>query len=201
MKTFGTPGYRVANGELAFTAGVALNRIGLSDGEAFLVLSNAELAEIATERRSGARPDAERADPRAPATSRDGEEPPRHSKAKPAGRSSSTARSPPGGFSTRHSRSSSSRDRAVTAAGGPAAEWLVETLEAGGENGRTIAELGIGTNPGATITVQSSKTKGEPMALAWTSTLRAASQPATSAERSRLGRDDGAHLLREKEAV
>jgi leucyl aminopeptidase (aminopeptidase T) len=29
---------------------------------------------------------------------------------------------------------------------------LLETLEAGGENGRTIAELGIGTNPGATIT-------------------------------------------------
>jgi len=29
---------------------------------------------------------------------------------------------------------------------------LLETLDAGGENGRTIAELGIGTNPGATIT-------------------------------------------------
>lgn len=42
--------------------------------------------------------------------------------------------------------------RAVTAAGGAAADWLLETLEAGGENGRTIAELGIGTNPGATIT-------------------------------------------------
>jgi aminopeptidase len=41
---------------------------------------------------------------------------------------------------------------AVTAAGGAAAEWLVGTLDAGGENGRTIAELGIGTNPGATIT-------------------------------------------------
>lgn len=44
------------------------------------------------------------------------------------------------------------RGRAVTTAGGPAAEWLLETLDAGGENGRTIAELGIGTNPGATIT-------------------------------------------------
>jgi leucyl aminopeptidase (aminopeptidase T) len=29
---------------------------------------------------------------------------------------------------------------------------LLGTLDAGGENGRTIAELGIGTNPGATIT-------------------------------------------------
>jgi leucyl aminopeptidase (aminopeptidase T) len=29
---------------------------------------------------------------------------------------------------------------------------LLKTLQAGGENGRTIAELGIGTNPGATIT-------------------------------------------------
>ena len=42
--------------------------------------------------------------------------------------------------------------RAVAVAGGAAAEWLVETLDAGGERGRTIAELGIGTNPGATIT-------------------------------------------------
>lgn len=41
--------------------------------------------------------------------------------------------------------------RAVTAEGGAAAEWLLETLEAGGPNGRTIAELGIGTNPRATI--------------------------------------------------
>jgi leucyl aminopeptidase (aminopeptidase T) len=42
--------------------------------------------------------------------------------------------------------------RAVGAAGDRAAGWLLETLDAGGENGRTIAELGIGTNPGATIT-------------------------------------------------
>lgn len=44
------------------------------------------------------------------------------------------------------------RGRAVTAAGGAAAEWLLETLDAGGDKGRTIAELGIGTNPVATIT-------------------------------------------------
>ena len=42
--------------------------------------------------------------------------------------------------------------RAITATGGAAAGWLLKTLQAGGENGRTIAELGIGTNPGATIT-------------------------------------------------
>jgi leucyl aminopeptidase (aminopeptidase T) len=41
--------------------------------------------------------------------------------------------------------------RAVIARGGSAAEWLLETLEAGGANGRTLGELGIGTNPGATI--------------------------------------------------
>jgi leucyl aminopeptidase (aminopeptidase T) len=44
------------------------------------------------------------------------------------------------------------RGRLRTAAGGAAADWLVETLDAGGPNGRTIAELGIGTNPNATIT-------------------------------------------------
>lgn len=42
--------------------------------------------------------------------------------------------------------------RAVSIEGGPAADWLVETLDAGGANGRVIAEFGIGTNPGATIT-------------------------------------------------
>lgn len=42
--------------------------------------------------------------------------------------------------------------RAVSTEGGGAAEWLAETLDAGGANGRVIAELGIGTNPGAKIT-------------------------------------------------
>jgi leucyl aminopeptidase (aminopeptidase T) len=32
---------------------------------------------------------------------------------------------------------------------GEAADWLLETLDDGGEHGRSIAELGIGTNPGA----------------------------------------------------
>ena len=31
------------------------------------------------------------------------------------------------------------------------ADWLLETLDSGGENGRFVAELGIGTNPAATI--------------------------------------------------
>jgi leucyl aminopeptidase (aminopeptidase T) len=42
--------------------------------------------------------------------------------------------------------------RAVSIEGGAAAAWLAETLDAGGATGRVIAELGIGTNPGATIT-------------------------------------------------
>lgn len=42
--------------------------------------------------------------------------------------------------------------RAVSIEGGGAADWLTETLDAGGATGRVIAELGIGTNPGATIT-------------------------------------------------
>jgi aminopeptidase len=42
--------------------------------------------------------------------------------------------------------------RAHAATGGEAAAWLLATLDAGGENGRVIAELGIGTNPAATIT-------------------------------------------------
>jgi leucyl aminopeptidase (aminopeptidase T) len=37
-------------------------------------------------------------------------------------------------------------------ASGPAAGWLVATLDAGGPGGRSIAELGIGTNPAATLT-------------------------------------------------
>jgi leucyl aminopeptidase (aminopeptidase T) len=40
--------------------------------------------------------------------------------------------------------------RAV-AADGEAAEWLLSTLDAGGEHGRSIAEIGIGTNPGAAL--------------------------------------------------
>lgn len=40
----------------------------------------------------------------------------------------------------------------LVAAEGAAAAWLLETLDAGGETGRTIAELGIGTNPAARIT-------------------------------------------------
>jgi leucyl aminopeptidase (aminopeptidase T) len=42
--------------------------------------------------------------------------------------------------------------RLRSAIGGAAANWLLETLDAGGPNGRTIAELGIGTNPNAHIT-------------------------------------------------
>jgi leucyl aminopeptidase (aminopeptidase T) len=41
--------------------------------------------------------------------------------------------------------------RAVSAHGGAAARWLLETLDAGGPNGRVLAELGIGTNPRATV--------------------------------------------------
>jgi leucyl aminopeptidase (aminopeptidase T) len=43
------------------------------------------------------------------------------------------------------------RGRAVDA-DTDAGEWLLETLDAGGEHGRSIAELGIGTNPAATLT-------------------------------------------------
>jgi leucyl aminopeptidase (aminopeptidase T) len=42
--------------------------------------------------------------------------------------------------------------RMVSAEGGEAAEWLTATLDAGGEHGRSIAELGIGTNPSARLT-------------------------------------------------
>jgi leucyl aminopeptidase (aminopeptidase T) len=42
--------------------------------------------------------------------------------------------------------------RAREISGGEAAAWLARTLDAGGVTGRTIAELGIGTNPAATIT-------------------------------------------------
>jgi leucyl aminopeptidase (aminopeptidase T) len=36
-------------------------------------------------------------------------------------------------------------------ADGEAGKWLLETLDAGGEGGRSLAELGIGTNPAATL--------------------------------------------------
>lgn len=37
----------------------------------------------------------------------------------------------------------------IVTAEGEAADWLLSTLDAGGEYGRSIAEIGIGTNPGA----------------------------------------------------
>jgi aminopeptidase len=40
--------------------------------------------------------------------------------------------------------------RAVDA-DGEAGEWLLQTLDAGGEHGRSLAELGIGTNPSAIL--------------------------------------------------
>ncbi|MHB8643685.1 MAG: aminopeptidase [Gaiellaceae bacterium] len=42
--------------------------------------------------------------------------------------------------------------RAVAASGGAAAATLLSVLDSGGPNGRVVAELGIGTNPAATIT-------------------------------------------------
>lgn len=42
--------------------------------------------------------------------------------------------------------------RISRAFGGTEAGWLLETLDAGGPNGRSLAEFGIGTNPQATIT-------------------------------------------------
>lgn len=40
----------------------------------------------------------------------------------------------------------------ATSADGEAAGWLLDTLDAGGPTGRSIAEVGIGTNPAATLT-------------------------------------------------
>ena len=40
---------------------------------------------------------------------------------------------------------------AVRSASGAAGEWLLETLDAGGPEGRLVAELGIGTNPAAQL--------------------------------------------------
>jgi leucyl aminopeptidase (aminopeptidase T) len=263
--------YSVDRGELALAADVALDRLGLSDGDQFLVVSNPELVEIATELAEAARARTQSVRiEEFPPTSRDGEEPPKavaaamcqasaiaivtrfslsHTQARMAatqvgariasmphvtvdivsrtllvdythlervGRAlmsmltqANTCRvTAPGG--TRVALSLLGREaicddgdlramgawgnlpageafiapleseargtivfdgslagwgllddpltieledgRAVTATGGTAAEWLLETLDAGGDNGRTIAELGIGTNPVATIT-------------------------------------------------
>jgi leucyl aminopeptidase (aminopeptidase T) len=40
----------------------------------------------------------------------------------------------------------------LVAASGAAASWLEATLDAGGPDGRSVAELGIGSNPAATLT-------------------------------------------------
>jgi len=51
----------------------------------------------------------------------------------------------------------------IVEAGGAAAPWLLSTLDAGGEHGRSIAELGIGTNPAARLTgniLEDEKVKG-----------------------------------------
>jgi leucyl aminopeptidase (aminopeptidase T) len=37
-------------------------------------------------------------------------------------------------------------------ANGDAGQWLMDTLSGGGEYGRSLAELGVGTNPGARLT-------------------------------------------------
>lgn len=42
-------------------------------------------------------------------------------------------------------------DGRAVAATGEGADWLLSTLDAGGEHGRSIAEVGIGTNPGASL--------------------------------------------------
>jgi leucyl aminopeptidase (aminopeptidase T) len=55
------------------------------------------------------------------------------------------------------------RDGRVVAADGEAADWLLTTLNAGGEHGRSIAEIGIGTNPHAQLcglTVVDEKVQG-----------------------------------------
>jgi leucyl aminopeptidase (aminopeptidase T) len=44
-------------------------------------------------------------------------------------------------------------------ADGEVGEWLLATLDAGGEHGRSIAELGIGTNPAAILTGTCSRTR------------------------------------------
>lgn len=271
MKTPATPSQPIDNGELALAADVALDRLGLSDGDAFLVVSNPELGEIATELAEAARARTQNVGINGFApTSRDGEEPPdaiaramcqpsaiaivtRYSLSHTQARMAATragariASMPsitvdifartipidytylqrdgralaskltdanvcritaPGGTNIElslHGREAICDDgdlrapgawgnlpageafiapleseargtivfdgslaswglldeplsieleqgQAVAAAGGAAAEWLLETLESGGENGRTIAELGIGTNPRATIT-------------------------------------------------
>ena len=42
-------------------------------------------------------------------------------------------------------------DACAVEADGPVRKWLLDTLDAGGSNGRQLAELGIGTNPAATL--------------------------------------------------
>jgi leucyl aminopeptidase (aminopeptidase T) len=39
----------------------------------------------------------------------------------------------------------------IVNARGEAADWLLQTLDTGGEGGRTLAELGVGINPGAIV--------------------------------------------------
>jgi leucyl aminopeptidase (aminopeptidase T) len=270
MKTTATPTFPVDNGELALAADIALDRLGLADGDVFLVVTNPEFVEIATELAEAACTRTENVRIQEfPPTSRDGEEPPdavaaamaqasaiaivtrfslSHTQARIAAtRARARIASMPGitveiftrtiaidyGHLERVGRALASKlteaticrvtapggtdielslhgreaicddgdlvapaawgnlpageafispietegrgtivfdgslagwgllhepliieleqGRAVAAAGGPAADWLLQTLDAGGENGRTIAELGIGTNPGATI--------------------------------------------------
>jgi hypothetical protein len=77
VKTPATPRYSIDNGELALAANVALDRLGLSDGDALLVVSNPELVEIATELAEAARARTQNVClQEIPPTSRDGEEPP-----------------------------------------------------------------------------------------------------------------------------
>jgi len=77
MKTPTTLRYPIDNGALALAADVALDRLGLSDADAFLAVSNPELVEIATELAEAARARTQNVRIQEfPPTSRDGEEPP-----------------------------------------------------------------------------------------------------------------------------
>jgi len=77
MKAPTTPSYPIVNGALAAAAEVALDRLGVSEGDAFLVVSNPELVEIATELADAARARTQNLRIQEfPPTSRDGEEPP-----------------------------------------------------------------------------------------------------------------------------
>jgi leucyl aminopeptidase (aminopeptidase T) len=81
----------------------------------------------------------------------------------------------------------------IVNARGEAADWLLQTLDMGGEGGRTLAELGVGINPGAIVS--GVKRRGGRRILPSAPTSRSAAQTRTRVHIDGVLLDPVLHLV------